>query len=101
MSAPLMPAARMRTSTSPAPGCGSGRSATTTSPSRIVAARMEGQSRYPRPMALPVDAWKLEGISPRAYQHPADRAATAALHKVAYLDEVARRLIALDYERAI
>jgi len=28
-------------------------------------------------MALPVEAFKLEGISPRAYQHPADRAATA------------------------
>ena len=52
-------------------------------------------------MALPVDAWKLEGISPRAYQHPADRAATAALHKVPYLDEVVRRLIALGYERAL
>ena len=52
-------------------------------------------------MALPVDAWKLEGISPRAYQHPLDRAATAALHKVPYLDEVVRRLIALGYERAL
>jgi Zn-dependent protease with chaperone function len=52
-------------------------------------------------MGLPVDAWKLEGISPRAYQHPADRAATAALHKVPYLDEVVRRLIALGYERAL
>ena len=46
-------------------------------------------------------AWKLEGISPRAYQHPADRAATAALAKVPYLDEVVRRLIALGYERAL
>ena len=52
-------------------------------------------------MALPVDAWKLEGISPRAYQHPLDGAATAALHKVPYLDEVVRRLIALGYERAL
>jgi Zn-dependent protease with chaperone function len=52
-------------------------------------------------MALPVDAWKLEGISPRAYQHPADRAAAAALQKVPYLDEVVRRLIALGYERAL
>ena len=52
-------------------------------------------------MALPVDAWKLEGISPRAYQHPADRAATAALHKVPYLDDVVRKLIALGYERAL
>ena len=52
-------------------------------------------------MALPVDAWKLDDISPRAYQHPADRAATAALHKVPYLDEVVRRLVALGYERAL
>ena len=52
-------------------------------------------------MGLPVDAWKLEGISPRAYQHPADRAATAALQKVPYLDEVVRKLIALGYERAL
>ncbi len=46
-------------------------------------------------------AWKLEAISPRAYQHPADRAATAALHKVPYLDEVVRKLISLGYERAL
>ena len=45
--------------------------------------------------------WKLEGISPRAYQHPADRAATAALQKVPYLDQVVRRLVALGYERAL
>ena len=52
-------------------------------------------------MALPVEAWKLEGISPRAYQHPADRAATAALQRVPYLDDVVRKLIALGYERAL
>src|SRR3954454_3904082 len=52
-------------------------------------------------MSLPVDAFKLPPISPRAYQHPADRAATAALHKVPYLDEVVRKLIALGYERAL
>jgi Zn-dependent protease with chaperone function len=46
-------------------------------------------------------AWKLERISPRAYQHPADRAATAALAKVPYLDQVVRRLVALGYERAL
>jgi Zn-dependent protease with chaperone function len=46
-------------------------------------------------------AWKLEGISPRAYQHPADRAATAALQKVPYLDQVVRQLVALGYERAL
>src|SRR3954469_11708582 len=52
-------------------------------------------------MAHPAPAWQLEGISPRAYQHPADRAATAALAQVPYLDEVVRRLVALGYERAL
>src|SRR3954465_10612262 len=52
-------------------------------------------------MSLPVDAYKLPQISPRAYQHPADRAATAALQKVPYLDEVVRKLVALGYERAL
>src|SRR4051794_41969854 len=52
-------------------------------------------------MAHPAPAWQLEGISSRAYQHPADRAATAALGKVPYLDEVVRRLVALGYERAL
>ena len=52
-------------------------------------------------MGQPEVAWKLDRISPRAYQHPADRAATAALAKVPYLDEVVRRLIALGYERAL
>ena len=52
-------------------------------------------------MSHPAPAWQLEGISPRAYQHPADRAATAALGKVPYLDEVVRRLVALGYERAL
>src|SRR3954471_8910765 len=52
-------------------------------------------------MSLPVDAYKLPQISPRAYQHPADRAATAALQKIPYLDEVVRKLISLGYERAL
>ena len=52
-------------------------------------------------MTVPEAAWKLDRISPRAYQHPADRAATAALAKVPYLDEVVRRLISLGYERAL
>ncbi|MEA2364023.1 MAG: hypothetical protein QOD71_3168 [Thermoleophilaceae bacterium] len=52
-------------------------------------------------MAHPEVAWKLDGISPRAYQHPADRAATSALAKIPYLDEVVRKLIALGYERAL
>jgi Zn-dependent protease with chaperone function len=49
----------------------------------------------------PEVAWKLDRISPRAYQHPADRAATAPLAKVPYLDQVVRKLVALGYERAL
>ncbi len=52
-------------------------------------------------MTLPADAYKLAGISPRAIQHPADRAATAALQQVPYLDQVIRKLIELGYERAL
>ncbi|MFL5844567.1 MAG: M48 family metallopeptidase [Solirubrobacteraceae bacterium] len=52
-------------------------------------------------MSLPVEAFQLPGISPRAYQHPADRAATAALKKVPYLDDVVRKLVSLGYERAL
>jgi len=52
-------------------------------------------------MSLPAEAWQLDRISPRAYQHPADRAATAALQKVPYLDQVVRKLVALGYERAL
>lgn len=52
-------------------------------------------------MSVPERAWKLDDLSPRSYQHPADRAATAALQKVPYLDEVVRKLIALGYERAL
>lgn len=52
-------------------------------------------------MSLPVEAFRLPGISPRAYQHPADGAATTALQKVPYLEDVVRKLIALGYERAL
>src|SRR3954465_14223540 len=52
-------------------------------------------------MTLPADAYKLDQISPRALQHPADRAATAALQQVPYLDAVIRKLIELGYERAV
>ena len=44
---------------------------------------------------------RLEGISPRAYEHPADRAATAALASIPYLDPIVRKLIELGYERAL
>ena len=47
------------------------------------------------------DDQRLRGISPKAYEHPADRAATAALHAVPMLDNVVRKLIELGYERAL
>lgn len=50
---------------------------------------------------LPVDGYQLEGISPRAFEHPADRAATAALTSIPGLDQVVRKLIELGYERAL
>ncbi len=52
-------------------------------------------------MPLPDQTYRLEGISPRAFQHPADRAATAALQQVPYLDQVVRKVIELGYERAL
>src|SRR3954471_14661463 len=52
-------------------------------------------------MPLPAGAFKLDQVSPRAFQHPADRAATAALQQVPYLDAVIRKLIELGYERAV
>jgi Zn-dependent protease with chaperone function len=52
-------------------------------------------------VTLPIGAYRLEAISPRAYQHPADRATTAALKQVPYLDDVVRKLISLGYERAL
>jgi Zn-dependent protease with chaperone function len=53
------------------------------------------------PMTLPVDGYQLKGISPRAFEHPADRAATAALASIPGLDQVVRKLIELGYERAL
>jgi Zn-dependent protease with chaperone function len=50
---------------------------------------------------LPVEGYRLTGISPRAFQHPADRAATTALGSIPYLDTVVRKLIELGYERAL
>src|SRR4051812_33640646 len=52
-------------------------------------------------MAVPDTTYQLKGISPRSFQHPADRAATAALHQVPYLDQVIKKLIQLGYERAL
>ncbi len=50
---------------------------------------------------LPVEGYRLTGIAPRAYQHPADKAASAALSAIPQLDRVVRKLIELGYERAL
>ncbi len=42
-----------------------------------------------------------EGISPKAYEHPADKAATSALHSVPLLDTVMKRLTDLGHERRL
>src|ERR1700734_3482983 len=52
-------------------------------------------------MPLPVEGYQLKRISPKAYEHPADRAATASLQSIPYLDRVVRKLIELGYERAL
>lgn len=52
-------------------------------------------------MTLPAEGYKLSRISARAYEHPADRAATAALKSIPYLEMVMRKLIELGYERAL
>jgi Zn-dependent protease with chaperone function len=49
---------------------------------------------------LPADQ-RLKDISPKAYEHPADRAATAALQSIPVLDTVVRKLIEFGYERAL
>src|SRR5215216_7298653 len=43
---------------------------------------------------------RLKDISPKAYEHPADRAATAALKSIPGLDALVRKLIEFQYERA-
>jgi Zn-dependent protease with chaperone function len=50
-------------------------------------------------MTLPRDQ-RLHDISSKAYEHPADRAATAALQSTPMLDAVVRKLIEYGYERA-
>ncbi len=46
------------------------------------------------------DDQRLIDISPKAYEHPADRAAPAALKSIPMLDTVVRKLIEYGYERA-
>jgi hypothetical protein len=52
-------------------------------------------------MALPAEGYQLKGISSKAYEHPADRAATAALKAIPHLDTVVRKVIEFGYERAL
>ena len=47
------------------------------------------------------EEFRLEALSPKAYEHPADRAATAALASVPMLDTVVRKLVEYGYERAL
>jgi Zn-dependent protease with chaperone function len=51
-------------------------------------------------MAIEV-ARRYEQISAKAYEHPADRAATSALHSVPLLDRVIKRLTDLGHERRL
>jgi Zn-dependent protease with chaperone function len=50
---------------------------------------------------LPDSVEPYPNISSKAYEHPADRAATAALSAVPMLDTVVRKLIEWGYERAL
>jgi len=50
---------------------------------------------------LPENIEPYPRISSKAYEHPADRAATAALRAVPMLDTVVRKLIEWGYERAL
>ena len=47
------------------------------------------------------DSPRYEQISAKAYEHPADRAATSALHSVPLLDTVIKRLTDLGHERRL
>lgn len=51
--------------------------------------------------SLPAETFRLPNISSKAYEHPADRAATAALASIPQLDTVVRKLSELGYERAL
>ncbi|HXP33683.1 MAG TPA: M48 family metallopeptidase [Acidimicrobiales bacterium] len=44
-------------------------------------------------------AVRYEGMSPKAYEHPADRAATAALRSIPLMDQLVRRLCDFGHER--
>jgi Zn-dependent protease with chaperone function len=46
-------------------------------------------------------ARRYEQISPKSYEHPADRAATAAIASIPLLDKVIKRLVTARYERLL
>ena len=61
--------------------------------------RVRSRSAMAEP--LPDNIEPYPDISSKAYEHPADRAATAALKAVPMLDTVVRKLIEWGYERAL
>lgn len=69
-------------------------------PASPIAPRRAGSRKLTR-VSTPAEAYRLTGISPKAYEHPADRAATAALGSIPMLDYVVRKLIEFGYERAL
>jgi Zn-dependent protease with chaperone function len=52
-------------------------------------------------VSVPTEGYQLKRISSKAYEHPADRAATAALKAIPHLDTVIGRIIEFGYERAL
>jgi Zn-dependent protease with chaperone function len=44
---------------------------------------------------------RYEGLSPKSYEHPADRAATAALRSIPLMDKVLKRLVGFGHERRL
>jgi Zn-dependent protease with chaperone function len=44
---------------------------------------------------------RYQGLSPKSYEHPADRAATSALRSIPLMDTVLKRLIDLGHERRL
>jgi hypothetical protein len=45
------------------------------------------------------DTYRLEAISPEAYRHPLDRAATVALERIPHFDSVMRRILGIGGDR--
>ena len=44
---------------------------------------------------------RYEGLSSKSYEHPADRAATAALRSIPLMDKVVKRLVGFGHERRL